>query len=67
VYAAELDGALELHRFTDDKDVFRRFYHRLLSKRLLLARSASDDFEKTMVKKLTQRPCFPCSGELVLK
>lgn len=38
-----------------DKDVFRTFYHRALAKRLLLQRSASDDFEKTVLKKLTTR------------
>jgi cullin-4 len=60
-YDKVLDAALALHRFTEDKDVFRRFYHRLLAKRLLLARAASDDFEKAMVKRLSQRapPCCP--------
>ncbi|KAK0449684.1 Cullin-4B [Desarmillaria tabescens] len=47
-----LDAALALYRFTDDKDVFRTFYHRQLAKRLLLGRSASDDVEKRMLKKL---------------
>ena len=37
---------------TLDKDVFRTFYHRALAKRLLLQRSASDDFEKAVLKKL---------------
>jgi len=50
-----LDAALGLYRFTDDKDVFRAFYHRALAKRLLLERSASDDFEKAMLKKLKER------------
>ncbi|KAK0204245.1 Cullin-4B [Desarmillaria ectypa] len=47
-----LDAALALYRYTDDKDVFRTFYHRQLAKRLLLGRSASDDVEKQMLKKL---------------
>ncbi len=50
-----LDAALALYRFTDDKDVFRTFYHRQLAKRLLLGRSASDDVEKRMLKKLQDR------------
>ncbi|KAH9920321.1 Cullin-4B [Fomitopsis serialis] len=54
-FQAELDAALGLYRFTDDKDVFRTFYHRALAKRLLLERSASDDFEKAMLKKLKER------------
>ncbi|KAH9963578.1 Cullin-4B [Russula dissimulans] len=50
----QLDAALALYRFTADKDVFRAFYHRALAKRLLLARSASDDAEKAMLKKLKE-------------
>lgn len=53
-FQAELDAALGLYRFTDDKDVFRTFYHRALAKRLLLERSASDDFEKAMLKRLKE-------------
>ncbi|KAI0344167.1 Cullin-domain-containing protein [Trametopsis cervina] len=54
-YTAELDAALGLYRFTDDKDVFRAFYHRALAKRLLLEKSASDDHEKAMLKKLKEQ------------
>lgn len=53
-----LDKALALYRFTDDKDVFRTFYHRSLAKRLLLERSASDDFERAILKKMKERKCF---------
>ncbi len=49
-----LDASLALYRFTADKDVFRAFYHRALAKRLLLGRSASDDTEKAMLKKLKE-------------
>ena len=51
-FQALLDSALALYRFTDDKDVFRTFYHRALAKRLLLDKTASDDFEVAMLKKL---------------
>jgi cullin-4 len=37
-----------------DKDVFRTFYNRALAKRLLLGRSASDDFEKEVIKVLSE-------------
>jgi cullin-4 len=47
-----LDSALGLYRFTDDKDVFRGFYLRAFTKRLLLEKSASRDFEETMLRKL---------------
>ncbi|KAI0059900.1 Cullin-4B [Artomyces pyxidatus] len=54
-FEAQLDAALALYRFTEDKDVFRTFYHRALAKRLLLERSASDDFEKAILKKLKEQ------------
>ncbi|KAF8139806.1 Cullin-4B [Boletus edulis] len=41
-----MEKVLALYRFTDDKDVFRTFYTRALARRLLLEKSASDDFEK---------------------
>lgn len=49
-----LDAALRIYRFTDDKDIFRAFYVRALAKRLLLARTASDDDEKRILKKLRE-------------
>ena len=62
-YSADLDAALSLYRFTDDKDVFRAFYRRALAKRLLLDKSASDDYEKTVLRKLKEGECgrpFSC-------
>lgn len=57
-FEAVLDSALALYRYTEDKDVFRTFYHRSLAKRLLLQKSASDDFEAAMLKKLKERTYF---------
>ncbi|KIM50910.1 hypothetical protein SCLCIDRAFT_12255 [Scleroderma citrinum Foug A] len=54
-FDALLDSVLALYRYTDDKDVFRTFYHRALARRLLLERSASDDFERAMLKKLKEQ------------
>ncbi|RXW16982.1 hypothetical protein EST38_g8876, partial [Candolleomyces aberdarensis] len=54
-YQALLDAALALYRFSEDKDVFRTFYHRLLAKRLLVGKSASDDVEAAMLKKLKEK------------
>ncbi|KAJ3485804.1 hypothetical protein NLI96_g4680 [Meripilus lineatus] len=53
-FEKELDAVLGLYRFTEDKDVFRTFYHRALAKRLLLEKSASDDIEKSLLKKLKE-------------
>ena len=58
-YTADLTAALSLYRFTDDKDVFRTFYHRALAKRLLLEKSASDDHEKAMLKMLKEGKSIP--------
>lgn len=63
-FEAMLDGALGLYRYTDDKDVFRTFYHRALAKRLLLGRSASDDFEKAILKKLKDRKLYFYSSHI---
>jgi cullin-4 len=57
-FDAMLDDVLGLYRFSEDKDVFRTFYHRSLAKRLLLSKSASDDFEASMLKKLKESTCF---------
>ncbi|KAG8962287.1 hypothetical protein FRC03_004399 [Tulasnella sp. 419] len=50
----ELDAVLGLYRFTPDKDVFRTFYERALARRLLMAKSASDDFEKEVIRRLKE-------------
>ena len=39
-------------RFLSDKDVFENFYRSHLSRRLLTAKSASDEIEKVMIAKL---------------
>ncbi|KAJ7693671.1 Cullin-4B [Mycena rosella] len=65
-FNALLNLALGLYRFTDDKDVFRGFYLRALSKRLLLEKSASHDFEAAVLKKLRDEydPEFSAGEEL---
>ncbi|KDQ30201.1 hypothetical protein PLEOSDRAFT_1035820 [Pleurotus ostreatus PC15] len=62
-YTRLLESVLGLYRYTDDKDVFRTFYHRALAKRLLLEKSASDDIEKDMLKKLKDRPAIEYDAE----
>lgn len=57
-FEAQLNSVLNLYRFTDDKDVFRTFYHRQLAKRLLLEKSASNDFEQAMLQKLVKSKLF---------
>ena len=49
---ALLDKTMVLFRYINAKDVFEAFYKKLLSKRLLLAKSASADLERSMLTKL---------------
>ncbi|KZO99773.1 Cullin-domain-containing protein [Calocera viscosa TUFC12733] len=53
-----LNEALGLYRFTKDRDVFREYYIRALAKRLLLQKSASDDFELNVLKILIDHDKF---------
>ncbi|WFC96056.1 hypothetical protein MBRA1_002712 [Malassezia brasiliensis] len=70
---AELDACmtqvLALFRLLRDKDMFEEFYKRCFAKRLLLARSASDDAERAMLLKLKDEcgPDFTAQLETMLK
>ncbi|KAI9827754.1 MAG: hypothetical protein M1832_004243 [Thelocarpon impressellum] len=48
----QLDQVLDLFRFIEGKDVFEAFYKKDLARRLLMARSASADAERTMLARL---------------
>lgn len=48
----QLEHSLELFRFIEGKDVFEAFYKKDLARRILMARSASQDAERTMLAKL---------------
>lgn len=61
-----LTNVLELYRFSEDKDVFRTFYHRSLAKRLLLGKSASNDFEISMLKKMKESELLICSRRVLV-
>ena len=54
-----LDQVLDLFRFVHGKAVFEAFYKRDLARRLLLARSASSDAEKSMLVRLKSGENFP--------
>ena len=47
----------------NDKDVFKKFYSKLLAKRLIQASSASDESEKNIIRKLREI----CGHEFVSK
>ncbi|KAH9370574.1 hypothetical protein HPB48_002495 [Haemaphysalis longicornis] len=47
-----LDQVTIMFKYIDDKDVFQKFYSRMLARRLVLQLSASDDAEASMISKL---------------
>lgn len=49
---ATLDRCMKVFRFLQEKDTFEAFYRKLLSKRLLLGKSANFELEKAMISKL---------------
>ncbi|QIW94490.1 hypothetical protein AMS68_000008 [Peltaster fructicola] len=50
--SSQLDQALDLFRFVHGKAVFEAFYKKDLARRLLMARSASADAERSMLTRL---------------
>lgn len=50
--SSQLDQALDLFRFVHGKAVFEAFYKKDLARRLLMARSASADAERSMLARL---------------
>lgn len=60
----QLEQALELFRFIEGKDVFEAFYKKDLARRLLMARSASQDAERSMLAKLKSECGFAFTHNL---
>lgn len=50
-------------KYIEDKDVFQKFYSKMLAKRLVHHTSASDDAEASMISKLKQA----CGYEYTIK
>ena len=44
-------------KYIEDKDVFQKFYSKMLAKRLVQHMSASDDAEASMISKLKVSQC----------
>lgn len=51
-FDTQLERAIVIFRFLQDKDIFENFYKQHLAKRLLAGRSGSDDAERSMISKL---------------
>ncbi|KAK9448784.1 Cullin [Limtongia smithiae] len=51
---SKLNDIMTIFKYIDDKDVFQKFYTRILSRRLVYGTSASDDAESSMISKLKE-------------
>lgn len=51
-------------KYIEDKDVFQKFYSKMLAKRLVQHMSASDDAESSMISKLKQACGFEYTSKL---
>jgi len=61
---AKLAQTIMVFKYVDDKDVFQKFYARMLAKRLIHGTSASDDAEKVMIAGLKETSGFEYTSKL---
>jgi len=61
---ALLSQVMTVFKYIEDKDVFQKFYSRMLAKRLVQSTSASDDAETTMISKLKEACGFEYTNKL---
>ncbi|KAH6660403.1 Cullin family protein [Truncatella angustata] len=65
---AELDATLTqimtVFKYIEDKDVFQKFYSRMLARRLVHSNSSSDDAETSMISKLKEACGFEYTNKL---
>ena len=59
-----LKQTMTIFRYIEDKDVFLKFYHRMLAKRLVNSSSTSDDAETSMISKLKEACGFEYTNKL---
>jgi len=48
----KLDNVIILFKYLDDKDIFQKFYSKILAKRLIYGTSVSEELEENMINKL---------------
>ncbi|BFZ01433.1 hypothetical protein BsWGS_04472 [Bradybaena similaris] len=60
----KLSGSIIIFKYLDDKDVFQRFYSRMLAKRLIYSQSASMDAEESMIARLKQACGYEFTNKL---
>jgi len=59
-----LNQIMTVFKYIEDKDVFQKFYSKMLAKRLVHGNSASDDAEASMISKLKQACGFEYTNKL---
>jgi len=59
-----LQQIMVVFKYIEDKDVFQKFYSRMLAKRLVNASSISDDAETSMISKLKEACGFEYTNKL---
>lgn len=55
---------MTVFKYIEDKDVFQKFYSKMLAKRLINFSSASDDAESNMISKLKDACGFEYTSKL---
>ena len=61
---ASLKQVMTVFKYIEDKDVFQKFYSRMLAKRLVHSSSASEDAEQSMIGKLKDACGFEYTNKL---
>jgi cullin 1 len=61
---ATLTAIMTVFKYIEDKDVFQKFYSRMLARRLVHANSSSDDAETSMISKLKEACGFEYTNKL---
>lgn len=61
---ASLTQVMTVFKYIEDKDVFQKFYSRMLAKRLVHGSSASEDAETSMISKLKEACGFEYTNKL---
>ncbi|NXY71834.1 CUL1 protein, partial [Glareola pratincola] len=64
VFKDKLIFQMVVFKYIEDKDVFQKFYAKMLAKRLVHQNSASDDAEASMISKLKQACGFEYTSKL---
>lgn len=59
-----LNSVMVIFKYVEDKDVFQKFYSKMLAKRLVQQHSASDDAEATVISKLREMCGYEYTNKL---